>query len=262
MSRIPIKLALSLPSYDGRRVNAIPMLTVGQAVATIHYMTAQGSLLAHVFNRTLCEARQKRDAGVATHFCMLHDDIAPEADWFQKLWAEYIKEPEGKRGVISVVSPIKSPHMMSSTALDTDPWEPRKLSLEEVSRLPVTFDSKEASALVGARGAPNGPWANLLVNTGLMLFDLREPWVDGLVFSIRDFIQVKDGVPKAFVEPEDWRMSRYIHSQGYPVLATRAVELAHYGSLGWTNQWQTEEPAAATGLAPVFPDPPPASEVF
>ena len=121
MSRIPIKLALSLPSYDGRRVNAIPMLTVGQAVGTIHYMTAQGSLLAHVFNRTLCEARQKRDAGVATHFCMLHDDIAPEADWFQKLWAEYIKPEEGKRGVISAVSPIKSPHMMTSTALDTDP---------------------------------------------------------------------------------------------------------------------------------------------
>ena len=92
-----------------------------------------------------------------------------------------------------------------------------------------------------ARGAPSGTWANLLVNTGLMLFDLREPWVDGLVFSIRDFIQVKDGVPKAFVEPEDWRMSRYIHSQGYPVRATRAVELAHYGSLGWTNQWQTDE---------------------
>ena len=96
MSRIPIKLALSLPSYDGRRVNAIPMLTVGQAVGTIHYMTAQGSLLAHVFNRTLCEARQKRDAGVATHFCMLHADIAPEADWFQKLWAEYIKRSDAE----------------------------------------------------------------------------------------------------------------------------------------------------------------------
>ncbi len=243
MSRIPIKLALSLPSYDGRRVNAIPMLTVGQAVGTIHYMTAQGSLLAHVFNRTLCEARQKRDAGVATHFCMLHDDIAPEADWFQKLWAEYIKEPEGKRGVISAVSPIKSPHMMTSTALDTDPWEPRKLTLEEVSRLPVTFGADASKVLTGVP-------LNLLVNTGLMLFDLREPWVDGLVFSIRDFIQVKDGVPKAFVEPEDWRMSRYIHSQGYPVRATRAVELAHYGSLGWTNQWQTEDPAAPGEVKP------------
>lgn len=237
--RIPIKLALSLPSYDGRRVNAIPMLTVGQAVGTIHYMTAQGSLLAHVFNRTLCEARQKRDAGVATHFCMLHDDIAPETDWFQKLWAEYIKPEEGKRGVISVVSPIKSPHMMSSTALDTDPWEPRKLTLEEVSRLPVTFGARDATAVASVPAH-----CSLLVNTGLMLFDLREPWVDGLVFSIRDFIQVKDGVPKAFVEPEDWRMSRYIHSQGYPVRATRAVELAHYGSLGWTNQWQTDEAAA------------------
>jgi len=243
VSRIPIKLALSLPSYDGRRVNAIPMLTVGQAVGTIHYMTAQGSLLAHVFNRTLCEARQKRDAGVATHFCMLHDDIAPEADWFQKLWAEYIKEPEGKRGVISAVSPIKSPHMMTSTALDTDPWEPRKLTLEEVSRLPVTFGADASKVLTGVP-------LNLLVNTGLMLFDLREPWVDGLVFSIRDFIQVKDGVPKAFVEPEDWRMSRYIHSQGYPVRATRAVELAHYGSLGWTNQWQTEDPAAPGEVKP------------
>jgi len=212
-------------------------------VGTIHYMTAQGSLLAHVFNRTLCEARQKRDAGVATHFCMLHDDIAPEADWFQKLWAEYIKEPEGKRGVISAVSPIKSPHMMTSTALDTDPWEPRKLTLEEVSRLPVTFGADASKVLTGVP-------LNLLVNTGLMLFDLREPWVDGLVFSIRDFIQVKDGVPKAFVEPEDWRMSRYIHSQGYPVRATRAVELAHYGSLGWTNQWQTEDPAAPGEVKP------------
>lgn len=234
--RIPIKLVLALPSYDGRRRNAIQMITAGQSVARIHYQTAQGSLLAHVFNRLLCEARVRRDADQATHFCMMHDDIEPEVDWLPKLWKEF--EERGCQGLISAVSPIKSPHMLTSTALDTDPWNPRKLHLSETARLPKTFTGEDASKLLGIshRG--------LLVNTGLMLFDLREEWVDDLVFTIRDAIIQKDGSPVAVVEPEDWAMSRFLNARGVPVMATTAVILNHHGGLGWSNQWDDDPPAA------------------
>lgn len=232
--RIPIDVCLALPSYDGRRVNAIQMMTAGQDVRRIHYMTAQGSLLAHVFNRTLVEARGWRDKGLATHYVMLHDDIGPEIPWLRKLWEQYQSITPVRfldmdcRGVLSVVSPIKSPHMLTSTAVDVPDgkfWEHRKLSLKEVAALPVTFNASHVG----------GP---LLVNTGLMMFDLREPWVDKLVFNIRDGIEVVDGKPQAVVEPEDWGMSRWLNSRGIPVHATRAVELSHFGGLGWSNQWQ------------------------
>lgn len=232
--RAPIDVCLALPSYDGRRVNAIQMITAGQQVRRIHYMTAQGSLLAHVFNRTLVEARSWRDQGAATHYVMLHDDIAPEIEWMKKLWEQYqaIKPAPymGKdcRGVLSVVSPIKSPHMLTSTAVDVPGgrlWEQRKLSLKEVAALPVTFNASHVG----------GP---LLVNTGLMIFDLREPWVDTLVFNIWDGIEMVDGKLQAVVEPEDWAMSRFLNRLGVPVHATRAVEISHFGGLGWSNQWQ------------------------
>lgn len=229
--RAPIDVCLALPSYDGRRVNAIQMVTAGQQVRRIHYMTAQGSLLAHVFNRTLVDARKFRDAGHATHFCMLHDDIGPEMDWMRKLWDQYltIKPVDGWRGVLSVVSPIKSPHMLTSTAVDNGPdrWRPRKLSLKEVSELPVTFNASHVG----------GP---LLVNTGLLFFDLREPWVNSLVFTIEDSIMEVDGELQAVVNPEDWNMSRWLNYQGIPVHATRGVEINHYGGLGWSNQWTQE----------------------
>ena len=211
-----VKVLAGLPSYDGQRWN-------GSAISTLHRagvdtFEESRSLLANVFNRCWVEALNRRKSAFpVTHFLMLHADIIPTAtDWFEQLWQEF---NANKCKVLSVAVPIKTEAGLTSTALESgNLWRPRRLTMTEILDRPVTWTASD-----------------LLVNTGLMLVDFREPWVEKICFTVNDEIHEENGTWVAEVEPEDWHFSRQCRDLGVSVWVTRRVAVAHVGNKAWGN---------------------------
>jgi GT2 family glycosyltransferase len=207
-------LLVALPSYDGRRHNARAMADILQIRnLDVRTLELQSSLLTLGFNRAWATALNANP----DFFLMLHEDICPvQDDWVQTMFMELATN---KAGVLSVVSPIKTPDGLTSTALDTDPWNPRRLTLADVFKRPETWTEP-----------------GLLLNTGLMLVDFRQPWVRGICFTINDRIVRKpDGSFAAEVQPEDWNFSRDAARAGARLYATRKVVIQHVGRAGYDN---------------------------
>jgi predicted O-methyltransferase YrrM len=177
----------------------------------VHLMEMSVSLLAHCFNNLWAVALNLRPR--VTHFLLWHSDILPAVD----RWAEVLREQMEYHDVrvISAVSPIKSAAGMTSTARDRGQFDARRYSLAEILSGPETLTSRDIP--------------DLLINTGLMLVDLREPWAEQVHFEINDRI-VKEGDRwVAQTEPEDWNFSRQLARLGVPFAATRAVAVEHVG---------------------------------
>ncbi len=220
--RIPLselKLAIALPSYDGRRHNALPIHGLAKQVPNCTPIDSRGSLLAHVFNQCLVTAFNLRKEGKVTHMLMLHDDILPcEGDWFENFWNAF---QSADAQLMSVISPIKDGRGLTSTAVEGPTrWNPRRLTLTEChAQKEMTFTRPD-----------------ILLNTGCMLMDLRDDWVNKCYFSITDEIVWQDGVPTARVEPEDWGFTRMARAAGCQrIFATRAVKLLHCGTQMFPN---------------------------
>lgn len=199
------------PTYDGNRLNAkalIELHSVGIKVLEI-----QLSLLTRAFNELLAEALNRG----ADSFLMLHADVVPTT----KEWPLILQREAAAHtaDLLSVVLPIKTGSGATSTAVETgDPWHPHRLDLEDVAKRPVTWTEP-----------------GLLVNTGLMLVNLKRPWARDLCFTFHNRI-LRDGW-KYVAEsiPEDWDFSRQVHSAGGTVYATRVIEAYHYGLAPWPN---------------------------
>lgn len=187
------------------------------------FKTSSYSLIARNFNELYCAALNAREHGI-THFAMLHSDIAPHGPgWIDTLLEEMDKY---QADILSVVVPIKSHSGMTSTALDepvngSDPkWRPRRLTMTEiVSKYPETFTAE-----------------SLLINTGIMLVDIRKPFAEKIYFKTDDIVMRREnGEFYAENEPEDWRFSRDAKALGAKIFATRKVGVTHYGHQGWVN---------------------------
>lgn len=191
-----------------------------------------GSLLTATFNKLWCQALNLRKAVAPSehglsHFLMLHADIVPRVEkehWFDVLVGEM--EAIGA-DVISAIVPIKDRRGLTSTAMDTDPWAPMRLTQKQVHELPRTWVCEQ-----------------VLFNTGLMLVDFRKPWVEEFHFDMRNRIRWDErrGVWVHDVAPEDWEMSRWCHRKGLRCAVTRAVAVDHYGGSFWRSDeiWGAE----------------------
>lgn len=227
-----MKLFLGLPAYGGRD-NTIPIISAclnPHPFEKIIPYEHRSSLLCHTFNHLWAQALMARTTHKVTHFLMLHSDIIPlEPNWLSVLYHE-MQRVGGS--VISAVSPIKDRRGLTSTALETDSvWAPRRLTMKEVLKMPETFTSDD-----------------LLVNTGMLLVDICQPWVNDIVFNIRDGMlrneEATDFIPT--VEPEDWAFSRAAKKAGVRVYATRKVKILHQGSFRYPNfgawgSWDTDQ---------------------
>jgi Methyltransferase domain len=252
------------PAANSRpRVMAImPTRGYARAEATYshaHFITAGGceiipglsigSLLGHTFNFAWTQALMHAHAGNVTHFLLHHDDIEVQTAAFADVM---LKEMERTgAAVLSAVVTLKSPERETSTAIDSgDPWHPRRLTLEETWRLPETFCTADLNV---------GPCDKLLVNSGLMLVDLRRPEFflvrDGelvFFFDVNDRIRVEEGfILKPEFKSEDWNFSRLCHAHGLPVYATRKVVAVHHGEGRWSN----EAPAGTIAGTNAVPQP-------
>ena len=188
-------------------------------------MNLSSSLLAHAFNQCWVAALNYRKHQRVDYFAMLHADIVPERFWIDKLIAEMVRT---KADLVSCVVPIKSPHGVTSTAIEgADPWVvERRLTMKEVFQLPETFSAADC-------GFPD---RTLMVNTGCWICDFTKPWVEGVRFQISNRIRVAvDGLYDCQVVPEDWDFARQVASRGGKVLATRKVALHHIGPNNFAN---------------------------
>jgi len=199
------------------------------------------SILTHHFNSLWCAGLNSRAKDKLTHFVMLHSDIVPQ-NASSCIWIDLLADlmKEHNLDVLSAVSPIKDKCGLTSTALDTDRWRPRRLAMAEVMQLPPTFTAQDIDA--GRH--------SLLVNTGLMIVRLDRAWAEQVCFHTNDRIvklPSKDGSnPPWFmaeVESEDWQFSRWCNRNGLRIGATREIPLAHMGSCPFGNftAWGTME---------------------
>lgn len=217
-----MSLFIGLPTYDGRRENGMAVARVLKETKPeyVGLVEFKGSLLSHSFNSLWASALNMRTGPVPVQYFLLwHADVIPRTPgWLNVFFLEMEKHGAD---VLSAVIPIKNELGMTSTARDTDRWEPRRYSTTEVK----------------AMAEPTWTEPDLLVNTGLMLVDFTKPWVEQICFTINDEIRhCPDGKWRAYAEPEDWGFSRQAHKLGASIFATKAVHVDHVGSKFYSNQ--------------------------
>jgi GT2 family glycosyltransferase len=217
---------IGIPTYDGRihknLANALQKATANRVAKTTSIITC--SILPRAFNLLYAHALNERKNGTS-HFCLLHDDIVPEPLWLDKMMR--IME-EHDADVLSVVVPIKNEKGLTSTALDLavgdedQHWRVKRLTLNEI------YNDYE----------PTFTHEKLLVNTGLMLVNLRKPWVENVWFAFEDKIVPDPRAPgnfKAVGVSEDWFFSRRARELGAKLYATREIAVRHAGSIEYSN---------------------------
>lgn len=217
---------IGAPTYDGSRVNSLPIVRILRNPppdVKVNLIERNGSILTHGFNDLWCHALNLRSYELpVTHFLLMHADIVPEQDnWLEIMLAEM--ERTGAK-VLSAVVAIKNESGLTSTAWDTDKWEPQRFTLTELANMTE----------------PTWTQPDLLINTGLLLVDFREPWVEKICFHMEDKNECgPDGIWRPRVVPEDWHFSRQCHELGIPVYATKAVTVNHRGGAGYStsNVW-------------------------
>lgn len=214
-----MKIFIGCPSYDGR-VDFQMVHSIMRASKTITHSVnfASTSLLAFTFNKLWCDALNAKHNAGFTHFLMVHADVAPEL-WFADKMMSIMEEE--KAAILSVVLPIKNGRGLTSTAMDTSEWTPARFTMKQIAALPETFSHPR-----------------LLVNTGLLLVDLRRPWVYDVYFTINDKIErLENGKYVQRAQPEDWQFSRMARkANAGKICATRAVKALHIGTNEFGNQ--------------------------
>ncbi len=181
-------------------------------------------------NHLLCQALGARDAGVVTHFAMIHADVDPAAHWLDTLWLEMRRT--GADAIAAVIA-IKEKGGRTSTAVGKvdDPWAGgRCLHVSERQKLPVTFTAADCC----------GEGEVLLINNGLYLADLRHPaWDSFPGFDTSTRIaptRALDGARRSEMRSEDWECARHLAANGATVAATWAVRVEHHGGGKWVNR--------------------------
>jgi hypothetical protein len=191
------------------------------------YMEVGSSILTFAFNLCWAQALNEYEAGRITHFLMWHSDVRP----CSPRWLDTLTDEMEKAGadVLGTSIPIKDTKGLTSTAIDTDPWRPQRVSLKQMNELPPTWSCDR-----------------LLINTGLMLVDLRKPWWQEICFDIEDRIVKVNDYWRAECKPEDWQFSRAARKRGARIFVTRAVVVEHTGLISWaSNQmwgWPVDSP--------------------
>lgn len=212
------------------------------------------SLLAKNFNHLFQAAWR----GEYDYFLLLHADIVIKPpSHFNGSWLELMvkRMEELQAAAISAVSPIKSPAGHTSTALELhrdNPYDMRRLTIREM--LGLEYDYINRDDMCELFGVDKDEAGAFLINTACLMMDLKRfDWTKWNGFGIDDHIEwSKDKQPMCFTIPEDWKLSRFMHEQGWPYYATREIQLQHQGTHGYNNHqpWGLEEDTVCGQVSP------------
>jgi hypothetical protein len=220
------KVFLGLPHYGDLAPHALPGLVQASPRGQLATMVlGGGSLLALGFNKLWCQALNERAQWGLTHFAMHHADVAVATPG----WLDVLLEEMERVGadVLSTVIPIKDGRGLTTTGVrDPQGGRIRRFTMKEVKTLPTTFCVADTPF----------PQEWLMVNTGLWVCKITEPWAEQVCFNIIDaVIKDEDGTFKARALSEDWNFSGWCARQGLKVFATQAVAVAHFGKACYGN---------------------------
>lgn len=215
------KLLLAIPNHGRANLAAGPLHSTHHCVLVeqpVAYFQQTCSALTLGHNVCWAEALNQRDAGRITHLLLMHADVQPQGgQWLHLLMAEMLRS---KADVLGSFIAIKDPWGLTSTAWDTDRWSPQRVTIAQSQRLPLTWTAD-----------------NLLINTGLLLVDMRKPWVEQITFRFNDRIYRDEATDRwaAACEPEDYNFSRQARALGAKIFVTRAVPVQHEGISVWSS---------------------------
>lgn len=212
-----MRLVVCIPNHGFGDMAAGPLLYAQQRCpyieGDIELLKFTGSSLTQNHNLGLCQAINGYRQGLFNHLLLMHSDVQPQGeDWLTLLIEQF--ERAGA-DVMSCAIPMKNNLGLTSTALDTDPWRPQRLTLQQIKRLPVTWTSPQ-----------------LLVNTGLLLLNLAkiEALNPPLCFNFQNRIErLPNGDWTQNFIGEDWVMSRQLHAGGLRLYVTRVLKVYHTG---------------------------------
>jgi len=225
------KIFCGVPTYKND-LHADVMFTALQASREHNVMfgKADSSACTMMFNILLLQALEERARGNADYFLLWHSDVVPEPLFVDKM-VRIAREKNAE--VLSAIIPIKDEKGLTSTALDEVVgdypalWRVRRLTMREIMQKEPTFTDPK-----------------ILVNTGLLLIDLKAPWADKFHFHFDDNIIEYHGRRLPAIIPEDWMFSRDIRALGAgPQWVTREVAVRHFGDTAYPNNqvWGTVE---------------------
>ena len=214
------KVFLAVPTHNG-------LLTEGTVLGLLNPIEkdsktdliiriSTSSNLTGNFNRLWCEAFNDK---TYTHFLMLHADIAPEYGFVDKMLS--IMKRVGA-DVLSAISPLKNDFGLTSTALA--PESP----MGRITRYTMQQVFKEEPTFTHPR---------LLLNTGLMLVNMKIPKADLLHFNTKSWIENESGRAVEKSLTEDWAFSDLARVYGAKLYATREVKLEHLGTMRYPNHY-------------------------
>lgn len=230
-------------SVDMGQADALLRASRHSSCAILHH---NAPLLAFNFNHLLCQALNNRARLGITRFLLWHADICPTIEDPLSVMSDEM-DRLGLQALSAVVA-IKDKRGLTSTGLDMSglpecadrPWATRRLTMAEVVKLPETFNASEAAAGIDFWDPDHRPV--LLINTGLMMLDLRTDWLTEMIeheaawFTIRDrIVRDAEGHFRAHCEPEDWNFSRKMARRGVRYAATRKIPINHPGRLDYGN---------------------------
>lgn len=208
-------VVIGVPAHDGNMcmggVNAL--LDASQSKdLNVGFQFLTGSFLTKGFNQLLCNVLNNRSTYGFTHFLLHHADIEIKTQgWLPKM--VQLMDQHGA-DVLSAISPIKNESGLTSTALQMgDPYPIKRFTLHEVHAMKEKTFTHE----------------KLLLNTGVMLIDVRKPWIDKAKFTIEDeILQTEKGMVARSLS-EDWHFSRMAREMGAKLYATSEIQLNHWG---------------------------------
>jgi SAM-dependent methyltransferase len=224
MVTLPHSRSVELQSYKSLR-----MATLGRFASVAAEMDMSCGSLTHNFNTLLSQSLDWRDEGKVTHMAMIHSDITAERGWLDLLAEEmHLHGLVAISGVVAIKDPDQD---RTSTAIGSKarPWDVvRYIHLRDQKRLPVTFTAKDVCETDDEV---------LLINTGLMLIDLRHEFWDSFTFVVlNQILKGEGGKRKPQFRPEDWEMSRELEKAGLPYGSTWRPFCEHLGGSSWPNR--------------------------
>lgn len=217
---------LAIPTHDRAMdfQTHLSAAAVSQRYALYEERVNANSALSFNFNNLLADCLNKRASHGFTHFLMLHSDVGAQGP-NGVVWSDVLTEYMERfgLGVISAAVRLKNDTGETSTALEDAVTEHgvnlQRLCLDHIGPLMLSD---------GPLMKDPSP-RRLLINTGCMAIDVRQPWAEELAFHQHNFI---GQTPQGFVadfEPEDWRMSRWLHERGVRYGVTTDVKCVHIG---------------------------------